>query len=945
MPGPKPRKALILLLSFLICSYFGYSQITPTIISPSLYQITGNSLSIQAQVQSTYAIDSVVASVSGRNVVLVYNAQAGVFKGLLSLAGLSQDTLTLAVTASDVNHNTRTISRKFIYDLPPVITVVEPKSYSVARPEIEVKAKCADSSGHCQMNLVLLNGTTSYPAGSFTDSFTTTLDMSPYQGINMVLNITATDSRGQMTTVGNIQVFVETSPYLTPVFTADNQIADFSGQKVFVMNDSLVSSPRIVDISSAAVTAVPFPGYIPTKDNVHLTPEGAVFGGLISSPSNPGNVASLYDWNNSSLDSIGWFGGLKAAGNYCIWTAPATSLYLRDLTTATNRLLSTTANNVANDVTAGGVVVFRKLTNFIDSIVRYENNSFTTIGDYSGGVSNSDPLTDGKNVVYISMDQQFNASLHVYNGSTNYLLSNNPGGLVSQGANYQINNGYVAYSKKGTTGQFEAWIWDSTGNNSQVSSFAGSSTLDLLNSRGDLTFLNGASRYFFTKSAGIKSISSPLGKSYYQNSAWYVVIGRTLFGLNVNASPDSTEGFSINVKKDSLYSFTKNDFTAHFQTTGSLMSVKISRLPDSGTLKLNGVAVVINQEIPRTSLSNLIYYPGAGFTGTDTISWNGSNGYMYSPASAFILMNAGLAPVVPPVVVPPVTPPPVVLPPVAPRISGLATEYCGNAGAQTIIVTNMPSPADSIIVSAQVDRSPVTVGVDGRLSIQPAALSVGSHVLRVIFSNRGGADTTVSNFNINPAVAPAVKLSSNTQSVSGSSGTVTLTASVLSGGGDRPSYLFSRNRSFSSILQPEGSVNSITLDGSSLQEGNNVFFVRLTTSDTCYVSPYGIDSITIVRTQSGGGLIDPDNPGQPIAIGPNPFAGKLTITGLMTTGSYGITLVDRNGQEIVVQHVQGQQETTLITGRLSGGLYFLRLVNEKKGRLIGSVRLLFAANP
>jgi hypothetical protein len=112
-----------------------YAQtINTVIVSPTNYQIVGNDLSIQVQASSTYVIDSVVADVQGRKALLVYNTSLGAFTGHLSLTGLVQDTTMLNITTTDANHNLQTVSRQFIYDLPPALTVLEPKSYSTARP-------------------------------------------------------------------------------------------------------------------------------------------------------------------------------------------------------------------------------------------------------------------------------------------------------------------------------------------------------------------------------------------------------------------------------------------------------------------------------------------------------------------------------------------------------------------------------------------------------------------------------------------------------------------------------------------------------------------------------------------------------------------------------------------------------------------------------------------
>ena len=898
-----------------------YAQtINTVIVSPTNYQIVGNDLSIQVQASSTYVIDSVVADVQGRKALLVYNTSLGAFTGHLSLTGLVQDTTMLNITTTDANHNLQTVSRQFIYDLPPALTVLEPKSYSTARPGLGVKARCTDSSGACTLKVNVVWGTTVYPFGTFTDSVTTTLDLSAFNGATSLwLEIDAIDNRNQ-TTVASETIYVETSPYLKEYYAADNEIADFSGQRVFVMNDSSYSLPRVVSLIDSSVTWIPFNGYLPTINDVHLTPTGAVFGGIDSTHGYPGNYAKLYDWNAGGLDSIGDFKLLRAAGNYCAWNN-LSSLYMRDLTTKTNQVVTTKTGYFADDLTAGGVVVYTDNSSYYYNIMRYEGGSSAIVGDNSSG-SNNSPLTDGKNIVYIKQDPSYNASLYQFDGTANFLLSNLSGrSLVQPMINYQVNNGYVAYNKFGSTNQLNIWIRDSTGNDTQVTFFGSDSYPDLLNSKGDLMFKNNF-RYFYNKDSGIKQIGAAYGKLYYQDSTWYVAIGRTLFSINLHPAPNTVQNFSVNDRTDSVCGFTVNGLASHFGGDGTLMTIKITQLPQHGLLRVNNVPVAISQEIKRVDIQHLTYTPAAGFTGVDTIGWNGSNGLVYTPAAAFILVQVNT-----------------IAPPSHPVVTGIPSSVCSSGNIEKGVIANFPDTTNGTRVYVALDGTILPLNADSSFSIDAHTQTAGQHTILVAFSNPTGSDTLRVDLTVVAAVTPVVKLSSSLTNITNLSQQVVLTATNTAGGGASPLYTFAWDGGFTNILRAEGASNTCNPDPSTLVVGSNSIYVRMKTSEACFTTQTNADSIVITRSPVTG-LVDIDYPGQMINIAPNPFNSEIYVTGLQQGKSYSISLLSSNGQTILQKKVTGQQQTSLNTGVLPKGVYILRVYDLKKDRPIGSARLL-----
>ena len=165
------------------------------------------------------------------------------------------------------------------------------------------------------------------------------------------------------------------------------------------------------------------------------------------------------------------------------------------------------------------------------------------------------------------------------------------------------------------------------------------------------------------------------------------------------------------------------------------------------------------------------------------------------------------------------------------------------------------------------------------------------------------------------------------------------------GGGGNPQYTFAKDAGFTNILQETGVSNTLTPDPSSLVVGADTIYVKMTTSDTCYTTLNAVNSIIITRSAdigtspgSASGLTDPDFPNQLIGANPNPFFNKLSIIGLQSAKTYTATLIDGTGHEVLSERIGGRQNYDM-TIYPSKGVYLLRVYDESRKRLIGTIRL------
>jgi large repetitive protein len=119
----------------------------------------------------------------------------------------------------------------------------------------------------------------------------------------------------------------------------------------------------------------------------------------------------------------------------------------------------------------------------------------------------------------------------------------------------------------------------------------------------------------------------------------YAVSGSSV-NLTVNAVNDAPTVGNISKTgaEDSIIAFTATDFASAFNDVdgNSLTKIQITSLPTNGTLRLNGTAVTLNQEIAVGALGNLVFIPTANANGSTSFGWNGSDGTAYAAASGSV---------------------------------------------------------------------------------------------------------------------------------------------------------------------------------------------------------------------------------------------------------------------------------------------------------------------
>lgn len=99
--------------------------------------------------------------------------------------------------------------------------------------------------------------------------------------------------------------------------------------------------------------------------------------------------------------------------------------------------------------------------------------------------------------------------------------------------------------------------------------------------------------------------------------------------------------FQVNLNENSQLVFNVEMFENNFsdQDNPNLHKIRLIQLPKHGELFLFDKLVNSSREVIFNDLDNLKYVPEKGFTGTDNIIWNASDGTDYSVSSANLVLN------------------------------------------------------------------------------------------------------------------------------------------------------------------------------------------------------------------------------------------------------------------------------------------------------------------
>ena len=163
-------------------------------------------------------------------------------------------------------------------------------------------------------------------------------------------------------------------------------------------------------------------------------------------------------------------------------------------------------------------------------------------------------------------------------------------------------------------------------------------------------FLAGLNLKWYTNATGGNLVSGTTalvtGTTYYasqttngcESTARTAVTGTvvTCNGPVATNNPPVISDIGKTTIQNQSFPFISTDFTSKFTDTNNdnLFKVRIESLPANGQLQLNGLTVTIGEEIPAVELGKLSFIPNKDYAGDTFFRWSGSDGKVYSVASA-----------------------------------------------------------------------------------------------------------------------------------------------------------------------------------------------------------------------------------------------------------------------------------------------------------------------
>jgi hypothetical protein len=501
----------------------------------------GGSFNVLATVDPPFEVATVTASVPGAAGELTFlqgEDDCGRFRfacwtGTVSLDDVAyRNIVLLTVTAADVQGDSSAASVTIVKDEPPVVTVLAPLPYSVARPEIRVAASCSDD-GPSGCTIRVFDG--GVEIASADNNLDATVSVSSPKGVKISLTFRATDPAngpGGGRTVG--PVFVENSPLLVELDSAPGRILDIDDTRILYL-ELKEGSPEAVIVRDRAtgVNQVIFEAGPAALGTGRLTPWGVVF---------PVWESQLYVWRGGTVGQLTaefyQFAQFEAAGDFVAWIEGADGAgELKRRNIVTGETIVVTSGILGFDLAGNGDVVYHTVER--DGPPGYNIFRFNDLGteqltfDSPDGLRNVNPTTDGANVVFKRFDSPRSQVVAITPAGEIALAPLEPVGSYQH--QYAAANGWIVYTTLGG-GQRHVWRRSPAGVSEQLTFFSRNSFFEALGPDGGVFFfwedLPYARRYFVPPGEGGREIGTTFGTPGWVGSRPVVVIGRMVFEVH-----------------------------------------------------------------------------------------------------------------------------------------------------------------------------------------------------------------------------------------------------------------------------------------------------------------------------------------------------------------------------------------------------------------------------
>lgn len=273
--------------------------------------------------------------------------------------------------------------------------------------------------------------------------------------------------------------------------------------------------------------------------------------------------------------------------------------------------------------------------------------------------------------------------------------------------------------------------------------------------------------------------------------------------------------------------------------------------------------------------------------------------------------------------------------PARPQTDLSNTVYCVTAQEQKIRLLNRGDNKVLVWIGSQT----VPLSADGQFSLVPAQLAPGTHALKVVYLNEAGENSFTASITIKTGLVAELAIAASKTTLIANEDLTAILATPKNGG-SAPLYTFSKDRQFTALLQAEGVSNRLVVTGAQLNMGDNWVYVRMNSSEACVTPAQVTDSVKLIKNLTTTGVTDVDYPGMVINNYPNPVTNELHISGLNTGKQYSLQVFDSKGTLVHTYQANNTTLKTITTGGWKQGSYWIRIIDLKKVRVLGSLKVI-----
>lgn len=483
----------------------------------------GDTVGLSVTVTSDVQIVDVDATVAGRSFQLTGVPGTTRWDTYLLLEGVPHGPVILTVTVRDANGQVNVVSTQYLVDRAPTLTVLDPVDFSVARPQLRVRASCQDDAPSCAISVGIQDG--SYgPLIQGVSSAPVDQIITLSSGTTARLIILAEDSVGSFARVTRT-IPIEPSTRLVDVAEAPGPILDATSDRILWTDPNDSTRTVVIRNRASGADAVIFHSADKLARRGVLIPSGALFLTL-----EPGGDTELFDWRGGTAVSLGPAdeASLDVAGTFAIWESVRT-LFRRNLVAGVTEIATNDFSGLGSALAPNGDVVYSS----DGDIFRVRNGVTSAITNDGATTIEEMPKTDGTNVVFTRRtaagEEQ---SVILDDGASEENLATFS--LLS-GPSYLAVAGWLAFARPSSTVD-QVWVRAPAGDEVQVSAVGQPAMVETLASNGSVFFrvFGSRARYLavppFTSSA--TPVSATGGRGLFIDGQPFVVIGRSLFGVN-----------------------------------------------------------------------------------------------------------------------------------------------------------------------------------------------------------------------------------------------------------------------------------------------------------------------------------------------------------------------------------------------------------------------------